>query len=117
MALAAGITATPSAELSALLAASNGRVLAVQDGLNDALEDHDTAAWAGAAEQLDRWLTPLPAMLRQGGLDEVRLYPCDGSGLVLRRADLAGLRRLLPRLPWQRPRSLAARATAPVAAP
>jgi hypothetical protein len=113
LAQAAGIGAESSAELPALLAAADGRVLVVHEALDEALQDQDPTGWAGAAEQLDAWLAPLPAALRDGRVQEVRLYPCDGCCLVVRRADLSVLRRLLKRPPWQRPDTLAASARAP----
>jgi hypothetical protein len=108
LAQAAGIAAAADTSLATLLTAPAGRVLMVQEALADALHDRDADAWAGAAERLDAWLAPLPAALRSGALAELRLYACDGACRVVRRAELGGL---LPRLPWRRRQTLAARAT------
>ena len=88
----------PEALLSVL---SRGRVLGYWHSLWAAVLDADAGAWIQDLGRLDSWLDQLLALLTVGRVDEIALFPCDGTcGLVTRRA----LRRF-----WRRTPSMAAR--------
>ncbi|KAA6183586.1 phosphoglycerate mutase [Thiohalocapsa marina] len=98
-------------ELAKLLdpAEAPGRVLAIWQGLQEALLAQDEAAWAQAAEALDRALQPALAAMRAGRLARIELDVCDGRRWSIRPGDLRRFRIGWPR----RPRTLAERAAAP----
>ncbi|WP_295541503.1 phosphoglycerate mutase [uncultured Thiohalocapsa sp.] len=75
------------------LDAAGDRVLVLWEALDDALADRDPAAWAGAANRLERWLAPLPAMLRRGSVAAIGIDACDGTRRVVCGKDLGWYRR------------------------
>jgi hypothetical protein len=92
LAEAAGASAGPIGEPPA---PETGATLVHWQALQACVLDSDESAWAGAAEQFDRWLAPLSAHLRAGRLAALVLDPCDGSA---RRITRRALRRF-----WRRP--------------
>lgn len=98
--------------VDAHLGAAGDRVLVLWDALDDALADRDPAAWAGAANRLERWLAPLPAMLRRGSVAAITIYACDGKRRVACGKDLRWYRRWRRGLLRRRPPTLVQRAAA-----
>jgi hypothetical protein len=82
----------PQAMLSA---GGKEQILVFWDGLRPAVLDGDAGAWVQALLHLSSWLDELLALVRTGEVEEVALYPCDGTRLAINRR---ALRRF-----WRRP--------------
>jgi hypothetical protein len=71
------------------------QILVFWDGLQPAVLDGDAGAWVQALARLGLWLDELLDLVRTGEVQEVALYPCDGTRLAINRR---ALRRF-----WRRP--------------
>ncbi|MBK1630698.1 hypothetical protein CKO31_08065 [Thiohalocapsa halophila] len=97
LAAAAGLPCQshPGGDAAELLAGAGagGRLLVLWDALDEALADRDLDAWAAAARDLEQWLAPVPGLLRNASLAELRIFSCDGTCHALRGQDLRWYRR------------------------
>jgi hypothetical protein len=77
----------PGRESTEVLRDAGGHVLVLWRGLSDALFDQSLDAWSAAAGSLEHWVAPLPAALRSGSLDELRIHSCGGKPCTVVRRD------------------------------
>ena len=92
--------ATPDTPDAIPAVEQEGRMLLYWDALWPAVLDGDGAAWICELSRLEQWLGTLTDRLRTGELDELSLFPCDGTRLLATRG---ALRRF-----WRRPTRIAA---------
>lgn len=103
LAKAAMVAAHPlPAQPRELLAATpQGSVLLFWDALWPAVLDADAETWAQGIARLAIWVDGLVGLLGEGQVEEIALFPCDGTCLAVTRG---ALRRF-----WRRPARIADR--------
>lgn len=65
-----------------------GRTLLFWDTLQSAVLDADAGAWTRELSRLVTWLDELLGLLKEGQVEEVALFPCDGTRMVVTRGAL-----------------------------
>lgn len=101
LARAAGVEDHPlpdsPGELSTMM--RGGRALMLWGAFQPAVLDGDARAWVKEFSRLEAWIGDLLGRVGTGGIGELVLYPCDGTGLWVTRG---ALRRF-----WRRPVDIA----------
>ena len=84
-----GFSTVPANAEVLLQASAPGHCVLVLEHAAAAALDNEPEAWLTALQQLDKdWFAPLLVGLKQGRLNELNIYPCDGSKLRLTRHGL-----------------------------